>query len=51
MLLAGIPTYVTGYPYDISADGQRFLVAMPVVNQKGAEPLTLVENWTAALKK
>ena len=38
------------YPYDVSADGQRFLVAAPV-EQKSPAPLTLVQNWTALLKK
>jgi serine/threonine protein kinase len=38
------------YSYDVSADGQRFLVAVPV-EQKSAAPLTLVQNWTALLKK
>jgi hypothetical protein len=37
------------YPYDVSADGQRFLEAAPV-EQKSA-PITLVENWTELLKK
>ncbi len=38
-----------GYAYDVSADGQRLLAAMPVA--KAAQPITLVENWSAALKK
>jgi serine/threonine protein kinase len=38
-----------GYCYDVSADGQRLLAAMPVV--KAAQPITLVENWPGALKK
>jgi len=36
--------------YDVSADGQRFLVAT-APDQKSSPPLTLVENWTALLKK
>ena len=36
--------------YDASADGQRFLVAMPQ-QHKASVPLTLVQNWTARLKK
>jgi serine/threonine protein kinase len=36
--------------FDVSADGQRFLVAAPREQQSSA-PLTLVENWTALLKK
>jgi serine/threonine protein kinase len=38
------------YPYDVSADGKRFLVAVPR-EQKSAAPLTLVQNWTSLLKK
>ena len=37
-------------PYDVSADGQGFLVRTSP-EQKSAEPLTLVENWAAELKK
>ncbi|HYL34354.1 MAG TPA: protein kinase [Bryobacteraceae bacterium] len=38
-----------GHSYDVSADGQRFLVRMEA--QPSDEPLTLVRNWTALLKK
>jgi hypothetical protein len=38
-----------GYPYDVAADGQRALVAMPIA--KAVQPITLVENWAAALKR
>jgi eukaryotic-like serine/threonine-protein kinase len=38
------------YLYDVSSDGQRFLVAAPR-EQTSSAPLTLVENWTALLKK
>jgi serine/threonine protein kinase/Tol biopolymer transport system component len=38
------------YPYDVSLDGQRFLVATPR-EQKSPVPLTLIQNWTALLKK
>jgi hypothetical protein len=41
---------VTSYGYDVTADGQRFLVAVPR-EQKSSVPLTLVQNWTALLKK
>jgi len=37
-------------PYDVATGGQRFLVALPT-EQATPEPLTLVQNWTAALKK
>ena len=36
--------------YDVTADGQRFLVNMAVEQQTSA-PLTLVQNWTAELKR
>lgn len=37
------------YPYDVSADGQRFLVNR-VVEAPSASPITLVVNWLAALR-
>jgi Tol biopolymer transport system component len=46
----GIPVSAPNYKYDVSADGQRFLVATPR-EQKSSAPLTLVQNWTALLKK
>ena len=49
-LFGGIPGGYF-YLYDVSADGQRILAAVPAGSQKGAEPVTLVLNWTAALKK
>jgi eukaryotic-like serine/threonine-protein kinase len=39
-----------GFPYDVSADGQRFL-AIVRNEQSAPEPLTLVQNWTSGLKK
>jgi hypothetical protein len=36
--------------YDVSADGQHFLVRT-FPEQKSGDPLTLVQNWTAGLKK
>ena len=38
------------YPYDVSTDGQRFLVNTAPV-QTTAAPITVVLNWTAGLKK
>jgi Tol biopolymer transport system component len=35
-------------PYSVAPDGKRFLVAAPV---GGAQPLEVVVNWTALLKK
>jgi Tol biopolymer transport system component len=43
-LLTGI-----GYQYDVSADGQRILAVMP--RQNASEPLTIVQNWPAGLRK
>jgi Tol biopolymer transport system component len=39
-----------GYQYDVSPDGQRFLV-MAAPEQNIVPPLTLVQSWTAGLKK
>ena len=47
----GIPTAPgRGWMYDVSADGQRFLVPTPP-EQKTPAPLTLVYNWPLLLKK
>jgi ABC-type sulfate transport system substrate-binding protein len=35
--------------YDVSKDGQRFLIATPA--QAGGAAITVVLNWSAALKK
>ena len=45
-----------GVPYDVTADGQRFLIDVPVTaatSQTSSDPIpiTAVVNWTAALKK
>jgi Tol biopolymer transport system component len=42
--------YSPGYCYDVSPDGQRFLINT-AEGQTGAIPITLVVNWTAGLKK
>ncbi|MGH9317676.1 MAG: TolB family protein, partial [Thermoanaerobaculia bacterium] len=36
--------------YDVSADGQRFLVNVPLAEET-SPPITLVQNWTALLRK
>jgi eukaryotic-like serine/threonine-protein kinase len=41
---------INGPLYDVSADGKRFLINTPV-EQGEVAPLTLVQNWTASLKK
>ena len=38
------------YEYDVSPDGQKFLVAA-APEQAGSSPITVVLNWTAGLKK
>ena len=48
-LFGSIPL-APGYSYDVSADGQRFLV-ISAPEQNASEPLTLVQNWAAGLKK
>jgi len=49
-LFSLIGSYYPGHTYDVSADGQRFLMRTSV--QVGnSEPLTVVQNWTAELKK
>ncbi len=38
-----------GWLYAVSHDGQRFIVV--TAGEESEQPLTLVENWTAELKK
>ena len=38
-----------GYPYDVSADGNRFLFVTGF--EETSSPLTLVVNWTALLAR
>jgi hypothetical protein len=39
-------------PYDVTADGQRFLVwQASTAGEQGPAPLTVVLNWQAGLKK
>ena len=37
-------------PYEVANDGKRFLVNT-VPEQREIAPLTLIQNWTSALKK
>jgi len=39
-----------GNHYDVTADGQRFIVSVPV-QPEGSSPLTLVLNWPALLQR
>jgi hypothetical protein len=52
-LPVGLPTFV---PYDVSADGQHFLISvrpdqLPATTNSTPTPITVVLNWTAALKR
>jgi hypothetical protein len=38
-------------PYDVTADGQRFLMLLPPGGRGGVAPLTVVVNWQAELKQ
>jgi Tol biopolymer transport system component len=38
-------------PFDVTADGQRFLVVQQSAGAQVAAPLTVVTNWQAGLKK
>ena len=38
-------------PFDVSADGQRFLLNTHVKGGAASEPITLVVNWTAGLAR
>jgi hypothetical protein len=39
-------------PFDVTADGKKFLLSMPTAQQNTPQPpLTVVLNWTASLKK
>jgi Tol biopolymer transport system component/predicted Ser/Thr protein kinase len=49
-LFGGVPT-LSGYAWDVSADGERILAAVPPAKRNPPEPITVVQNWTAALKK
>jgi eukaryotic-like serine/threonine-protein kinase len=44
------PTSTGGYPYEVSVDGQRILTSIPS-GDGATQPVTLVQNWTDALKK
>ena len=44
------PNLGPGGVYDLTSDGQRFLVNT-TLEQKASAPITLVLNWTADLKR
>lgn len=39
-----------GIPYDVTADGQRFLINA-AIDESRASPITVITNWTAGLKR
>jgi hypothetical protein len=47
-----IRIYATRFAYDVSPNGQRFLVNTRIENQaRLSTPLTVVVNWPAALSR
>ena len=48
--LASDPTFVQRNPFDVTADGQRFLVNA-LVEESLSTPITWVLNWTAELEQ
>ena len=59
--VATTPTFRTGAPvpvfkavasaYAVTSDGHRFLLAIPTGERPPSSPITVVLNWTTALKK
>ncbi len=43
------PAFGPSHAYDVAPDGRRFLIDT-AVGEESAAPLTLVVNWTAALR-
>jgi hypothetical protein len=48
--LFSVPGIETRRSYAVSSDGRRFLIAPPQP-QTTAEPITVVVNWAAGLRK
>ncbi len=48
--LASDPTFLQRNPFDVTADGQRFLVNA-LVEDSLSTPITWVLNWTAQLEQ
>ena len=46
---AGSDARYAPYSYDVSADGQRFLLLVPP--EDSSVPITVVLNWTSALNR
>ena len=45
------PINPLAWRYDVTPDGKRFLLALPVDASAGPPPLNVVVNWVAELKK
>jgi eukaryotic-like serine/threonine-protein kinase len=50
LTITGYRPFAGGYPYEVSADGQRILTSIPI-GDSATQPLTLVQNFTGALRK
>jgi Tol biopolymer transport system component len=48
--LFGMLPITSGYPYDVSPDGERFLTVVPADPRQNGE-ITVVRNWATALGK
>ena len=53
---AGVPKQLFTAPagvgdWDVTADGKRFLMAVPLGAKTADEPITVVLNWQASLRK
>ncbi len=51
LLFSGPYVNVFGYSYDISPDGQRFLLLRPVSIARTASRLKVVKNWFEELNR
>jgi len=49
LFAARFATTASNFPYDVSPDGQRFLVTTLI--DQAELPMTVVVNWTALVKK
>jgi len=46
-----LPTLATPPNYDVSRDGQRFLMLKPADEDQGARQIVVVQNWFEELKR
>ena len=51
--LLGGPSTVVGFraQYDVTADGQRFLLNVPVDEEASSPALTVVLNWATGMRR